>query len=73
MKRTRKRGIAKPKDRKRLERRFARNEFVPIIVRTKVGDITIRIGRLANGNFLIDTPRHCCDVILPDKRPCKTP
>jgi hypothetical protein len=51
-----------------LERRFARGEHVPIIVHTKQGDITIRVGRLPNGNFLINAPKNC-DIILPDRRP----
>jgi hypothetical protein len=61
-----------PRKRKKqsgMERRFERGEFIPIIVKTKQGNITIRVGRLANGNFVIDAPRHCCDIILPDKRP----
>lgn len=52
-----------------LERRFARGEYVPIIVRTRQGDIVIRVGRSQrSGFFVIDAPRHCCDIILPEKR-----
>jgi len=63
--------VSGPEGRKRqkgLERRFARGEFVPIIVRSKQGDIVIRVGRLANGNFCIDAPKSTCDIVLPERR-----
>jgi hypothetical protein len=46
-----------------------RGEFIPVVVRTKQGDITIRFGVAADGNHIIDAPKHCCDIIAPDRRP----
>lgn len=51
-----------------LQKRFARGEYVPVVVKTRDGYIVIRIGRAPNGLTVIDAPRHCCDIILPEKR-----
>lgn len=48
--------------------RMKRGEYIPVIVRHKSGDITIRIGKGPDGRCIIDAPRHCCDIILPERR-----
>lgn len=61
-----------PRKRKKqsgLAIRMKPGDYIPIVVRQKSGDITIRIGKGADGRCIIDAPKATCDIILPERRP----
>lgn len=51
-----------------LNIRLKRGAVYPVVVRTKHGDIVVRFGRRPDGLCFIDAPKHCCDIILPERR-----